>query len=378
MKAGAIPPEEYQARLRRVREGMGRRGLDALLLYANRTHPGHVRYLTGYEPRLGIHDSAACLVTPTRCALLTNAGFDRPATQTWLQDAVVTADYAAAALELLPRDVRRMGVAGYPALPTPIYLGLRQKLADAEFLDASDLVLGLRRVKSPAEIALLREAARVTDAGGQAFWEFARPGITEREVLVQVEAAMKRAGSDEVSFATQVCSGPRTAQVVAFATDRVLGDGGLVQLDCGGTVQGYRGDLSRVAFLGEPRGRLRGLLQVTVEMYERCLEQMRPGVSCGELARLAVAIAERYGLGGCLYQSPNHARRFFGHGIGCSYTEPPEIEPDSDVRLGENMVIVLEPILCDAAVGGVKLEDAVLITAGAPERLSRLPVHLAR
>ncbi|MBI1913980.1 MAG: aminopeptidase P family protein [Planctomycetes bacterium] len=376
MTTRGISRDEYRSRLERTRESMAAAGLDVLVAYANRTHPGHVRYLSGYEPRLGIHDSAVCLVTPRRCALLTNASFDRPETLTWLEEVVVTSDYAAAVTGLLPERVRSLGIAGFRALPAPVYLGLRERLPGATLGDASDLLLALRQVKSPAEVALLRESTRITDAGGRAFLEWARPGVTEREVLVQVEAALKRAGSDEVSFSTQVSSGPRTAQVVAFATDTVLAKGGPVQLDCGATYHGYRGDLSRLVFLGRASGKMAELMAVTAELYDRCLELLRPGVSCAEVARLAVRLAEKHGLGECLYRSPNHAPGFVGHGIGCSYTEPPEIHPDCETVLRENMVVVLEPILSDPAVGGVKIEDPVLITAAGPERLSALPVRV--
>src|SRR5262245_39766594 len=250
MMVCGICQEEYRGRVERTREAMAAAGLDVLVAYANRTHPGHVRYLSGYEPRLGIHDSAVCVVTLQRCVLLTNASFDRPETLTWLEEVVVTSDYAAGIAGLLPGRVQALGIAGFRALPAPVYLGLRECLPEASLGDASDLLLALRQIKSPAEIALLRECARITDAGGRAFLEWARPGVTEREVLVQVEAALKRAGSDEVSFSTQVCSGRRTAQVVAFATDTVLTESVPVQLDCGATYHGYRGDLSRMIFLG--------------------------------------------------------------------------------------------------------------------------------
>lgn len=371
-----IGADEYRARLGSVREVMAQRGLDVLIAYANKTHPGHVRYLSGYEPRLGIHDSAVCVVTARRCVLLSNASFDRPQILTWLEDVVITSDYAASIAKLLPDSVRMLGFAGFRALPAPVYLGLRECLPETSFRDASELLLSLRQVKSPAEVRLLRECARITDAGGQAFREWARPGVSEREVLVQVEAALKRAGSDEVSFATQVSSGPRTAQVVVFATDAVLAAPTVVQLDCGGSFQGYRGDLSRVAFLGAPDGKLKELFQVTAEIYDQCLELLRPGVPCAEVARLAVHIADEHGLAQYLYRSPQHEPGFIGHGIGLSYCEPPEIDPGCTTVLEENMVIVLEPILSVPGLGGVKIEDAVLITRKGPERLSTLPVCL--
>jgi Xaa-Pro aminopeptidase len=191
-----------------------------------------------------------------------------------------------------------------------------------------------------------------------------------------VEAALKRAGSEEVSFATQVSSGLRTAQVVAFADDTMLAEGMPVQLDCGASHHGYRGDLSRLVYLGRASGKLRDLMAVTAEMYDRCLELFRPGVPCAEVAHRAVRIADEHGLKPYLYHSPNHEPGFVGHGIGCSYNEPPEIHPGSCAVLRENMVIVLEPIVSDPAVGGVKIEDPVLVTGTGPERLSALPIRV--
>jgi Xaa-Pro aminopeptidase len=371
----AITSDEYRVRLDRVRDAMSAARLDALVAYANKTHPGHVRYLTGYETRLGIHDSAVCVVTPARCTLLTNASFDMPQARPPLDEVVITSNFGTAVTALLPTHVRTLGIAGFAALPAPVFIALRERLPQATISDASELLLALRQIKSPAEIALLREASRITDAGGRAFLEWARPGVSERELLVRVEAALKRSGSDEVSFSTQICSGLRTAQVVAFAGDVELAEGMPVQLDCGATCQGYRGDLSRMVFLGRPSGRLRDLMVAAAEIYDRCLEMLRPGVSCAEVARLAVEIAERQGLGRNLYRSPNHEAGFVGHGIGCSYSEPPELHPANEAVLRENMVIVLEPIVSDPAVGGVKLEDPVLITSAGPQRLSALPVR---
>jgi Xaa-Pro aminopeptidase len=250
-----------------------------------------------------------------------------------------------------------------------------RQLPQIELLDGSALLSRLRAVKSRAEISLLRRAAQITDAGGRAFYEGARPGITERELLIAVESALKRAGSDEVSFATQVACGPRTEQIVVFARDDVLWEGASVQLDCGATFQGYRGDLSRVVLLGAVPDRLRAMFAATCDMYEQCLPLLRPGTPCCDVARHALAVATRHGFGEAMYRSPNHDAGFVGHGIGCSYSEPPELSTVDQTVLEENMVIVLEPILAERGLGGVKIEDAVLISSDGPERLSTLPLE---
>src|SRR5439155_7310122 len=99
----AISPDEYAARLEALAILMAEQRLDALVAFSNRVHPGHVRYLTGYETWLGIHDSAACVVRADgknggirQCALITNASFDPPAPRPWLDEILITGDYAAA------------------------------------------------------------------------------------------------------------------------------------------------------------------------------------------------------------------------------------------------------------------------------------------
>jgi Xaa-Pro dipeptidase len=147
-------------------------------------------------------------------------------------------------------------------------------------------------------------------------------------------------------------------------------------LDCGSTFAGYRSDLSRATTIGPPPAAARRYLEAVAAIYDRCLPLLRPGVPGSVVAQEALSGAREAGLAGDLYRSPNHEAGFVAHGIGCSYHEPPELHPGSDVILAENMVIVLEPILCRRGALGVKIEDAVLITAQGPERLSQIPVRV--
>jgi Xaa-Pro aminopeptidase len=107
-------------------------------------------------------------------------------------------------------------------------------------------------------------------------------------------------------------------------------------------------------------------------MYDRCLEAVRPGVPSSDIAKAGIAVAERYGLRDCLYSSPNVKVGFMGHGLGTHYHEPHWIDLVENTELKENMVIVLEPILRKAGVGGVNIEDAVLVTTKGGERLCTL------
>jgi len=369
---------EYQARVQHTLKGMEKAEIDAMVAFANKVMPGHVRYLSGYETRHGIHDFSFFVLAPGRePALLTNARWEDQRKMTWVRDIeIVGLDQAGDAIaNRLPKSARSIGVAGYNHLPTPVYRRLSGRFSSAGILDASSIVLEVRTIKSPAEIAVLRRCAEITDTGGMAFLAAAREGMSERQVLVEVESALKLNGSDEVSFTTQVGRGPRTASICPYATDELVTNPDLMQLDCGATYFGYCGDLSRVAVIGQPSARQRLLLDVTAEMYDRVVEAVRPGADAAEIATLGVRVAERHGLKDLLYVSPAHQVAFMAHGIGCSYYEPPEIDVQHHTEILENMIVVVEPILAEEGTGGVKIEDAMLVTASGVERFSKCKIR---
>lgn len=371
--------EEYKVRTARTSKALQELGVDLLIAFANKVMPGFVRYLSGYETRHGIHDWSAFLFEPKsgRSLLLTNVSWESVAEMTWVPDVRLTSVPKAGGLvaDWISPKTGTIGLAGYNAFPTPFYRALAEAFSAARILDVSHALLEVRRTKSPTEIEVLRKCAEITDAGAQAFLSAAQEGRRERDILAEVESALRRAGSDETSFTTQVGSGLNTTCICPYATDRRLSEGDLVLLDCGATFRGYRGDISRAAMVGKPSARQELLLNVTAEMYQCMLDALRPEVTAAEIATIGVDIARSYGLESCLYRSPSHDVGFMGHGMGCSYSEPPELNPEDHTVLKENMLIVVEPILFEDGVGGVKLEDAVVITPHGAERLSACPLR---
>ncbi len=367
--------DEYVDRLNRTVAAMQQNGLDALIGFANKVMPGHVRYLTGYETRHGIEDCSYFVLTPDygkRLTLITNSSWEPLREMSWVEEIIVSSKYGEVVPDLLPSTAKHIGIAGYGSLPAPVFEVFRERFPGVKFTDASLMYYKVRMVKSPAEVAVLRRCAQITQTGGQAFLDLIQEGRTEREILVAVESALKLNGSDEVSFTTQVGSGPYTFAINCYASDQRLKEGDMVMLDCGATYWGYRGDLSRTTVVGKGSKEVLQLLEGTAEMYDRCLEAVRPGVPSSNIAKAGIAVAERYGLKDCLYSSPNVKVGFMGHALGTHYHEPPWIDLVENTELQENMVLVLEPILRKAGVGGVNIEDAVLVTAKGGERLCTL------
>ena len=369
---------EYESRINKTLALLEEERLDALLCYASKIIPGNVRYLTGYETRLGIHDASYFLITPNTeppFTLFSNASWEHPEELSWVQDVVVSSDFGREIAARLPSSTARLGVAGYRYLPVPVYLAIKDRLQEVEIVDVTQSLMRLRWIKSPEEIQVLRRCAQITDSGGKAFLNTVRAGVTERAIAAEVERAMKLNGSEEVSFTTQVGCGERTWRVVVYPGDAALQEGDPVQLDCGAKYFGYLGDLSRVAVVGHPDSEYRRMLDTVEEMYWKCLEAVRPGVEGSRVAEIGIAVAKSHRLEEFLYRSPNHRSGFLAHGIGCHYGESPELTPEDPTVLEENMVLVIEPILMRPGVGGVKIEDAVLVTGQGAERFSSCEVN---
>jgi len=314
-----------------------------------------------------------------RYVLLTNAFWDYPNKRTWVEEVLITSDFGPKIADLLPRSVRRIGIAGYTFFPAPVYIELRKAFPSAEIEDATKLVMDAAIVKSPAELEVIRRCVEMTDAGGRAFLASVREGATEREVKVEVERAIMLAGSDGFWYNFQLYSGPQVAVGMGLMTGRTLAAGEQVQVDCGASYGGYRGDFSRVTTVGVPSHEVRAIMETTADMYEAMLEKTRPGVSIADVAEAGINLARQRGMVEYLYRSPNppcDKPGFMGHGMSNWAHGFPTISPDNHDKLEANIVLVFEVILGYWGVGGAKIEDSVLVTTSGSERLSALDLRV--
>jgi Xaa-Pro aminopeptidase len=248
-----------------------------------------------------------------------------------------------------------------------------------EFQDATSLVRAARTIKSESEVELLRQVGAICDEAGQALFEAAVPGATERDVVARIDAAMVRAGSGPFGYTTIFGSGPRTIASCFLPTERVLQPGDVVQLDCAPSLDGYKADFSRLAIVGDARpARTMRLVETAVEMYERCVEMLRPGVTSNEIVNAALHVVRQNGYGReHLFASANYPGMvFMAHGLGLENPDPPGmISTAHEVVLQEGMVINVEPILLDPGVGGGRIESSFVIRSNGPERLDTCSIR---
>jgi Xaa-Pro aminopeptidase len=366
---GPISPD-WPGRLARVAHDLSARDLDALVV----STPANLRYLTGFIGSAGL--------------LCVSAG------EAWL---LVDGRYSGSAEQA--RDAGRLGPVRLDRVPGGFAEALAARVSGCGWrrvgfeaahvtvatLDAwtaavtavdwartDGLVERMRQIKDPIELGVLREAAVRLSEVAAALPDLVAPGATEREVARRIDHAIDRAGFSDAAFPTIVASGPNSALPHARPTDRRLGPGDLVVLDFGGVLDGYCVDLTRMAALEPIEAGAWALFDAVRAAQAAALAQMRPGVAASDIDAAARQVLADRGLAEAFL----HAT---GHGLGLDVHEAPRIgrrtEAVAEV-LAEGMVCTIEPGAYVAGVGGVRLEDDVLVTSGGHEVLTTAPRDL--
>ena len=369
-----------ESRLSRARGLMRAAGIDTLVV----THLPNLRYLTGLAASAG-----ALVILPSRCRVLVDFRY------------VTVAETLAAALPPGLLDVHQVPL-GYDAaiadtlteegslrvgieaayLPVARFNALSVRLAAAPARAGQDadpapvlvaterLVERIRAVKDDTEIAALRQGAARLSAVARRLPELAVPGRTETEVAHLIDEAMRQGGFSRPAFDTIVASGPNSALPHARPTERRLAAGDPTVLDFGGVYDGYCVDLTRTVQLGAPSGALRQMFTAVAEAQRAAIAAVRPGVRPSAIDAAARGVLEACGLG----EAFGHGT---GHGLGLEVHEEPRVSrpvaglPDDPVAPG--MVFTIEPGAYVPGVGGVRIEDDVLVTAAGCDVLTDVP-----
>ena len=200
-----------------------------------------------------------------------------------------------------------------------------------------------------------------------------RTGRTEQEVAAAIDAALRGAGFERPAFETIVASGPNSALPHARPTARTLRDGDGVVLDFGGVYDGYCVDLTRTVQLGRRSDDLARIFTAVQRAQAAALAAVHPGVNASDIDAAAREVLREAGLGDAF----GHGT---GHGLGLEVHEEPRIarvtpgQPDTPIVAG--MVFTIEPGAYVAGVGGVRIEDDVLVVANGCDLLTDVPIDL--
>jgi Xaa-Pro aminopeptidase len=269
------------------------------------------------------------------------------------------------------RAAKRVGLGGRGLIGADVMAALRATLPDVAWIDVEDALCDLRAQKSPAEIAVIRTAYQIAEAGFGAAVESIRPGVTERAVAAEIEAAMRRAGAEGTGIDTIVASGPNTRPILARATFRPIGANDLVLLTIAPRYEGYHAAIGRVVLVGNPGEEIRRALDVAIRAQQVCCDALRPGIE----GRAVEAIGRKIVTDG-------HLGQYFlysgVHSVGVIEFEPPIFGPSSPATLKEDMVISIDIPMFNTPWGGLRIESGYLITASGSELLHDTPLQIQK
>jgi len=240
---------------------------------------------------------------------------------------------------------------------------LREAAPRAEWTSWEQGFSGLRAVKDEAEIDALRGAIAITEQALHTLVARSLKGWTEKRIVDVLREQMLNAGADGVAFIIAV-AGPNGADPHAGPSERPVQEGDLLTVDCGAVVDGYIADITRTFAVGEPDDRLVALYEVVQQANAAGKAAVRPGVMAQEVDRAARQVIHDAGLG-----------RWFihrtGHGLGLETHEPPYIVEGNARVLETGMIFTVEPGVYVPGLGGVRIEDDVLVTQEGVESLTR-------
>ncbi len=245
------------------------------------------------------------------------------------------------------------------------YTGFKKSLRGVKIIPVEDDPVNfIRMIKDESEIAVLREAAAITDNCFNYLLNFIKPGMTEWDVAVEIELYYKKNGCTACSFDPIVASGPGSSMphyIPSMEKKIITGD--ILLIDMGCRYKGYNSDLTRTVFMGKVDSTLGEIYNLVYQAQAKALDAVRAGIETQMLDNVARSFITDNGYG-------DNFGHGLGHGVGIEIHEMPAVKKNDSIKLRKNMVITIEPGIYIPGKGGVRIEDMVLVTAGGCEVLT--------
>ena len=362
--AGAVPAADHRHRREQLRDRVGAASLDALLV----TEPVNVRWATGFTGSNG----QLLLRANGEDLLITDARYDeRAGGEVPDLERILNRDPVGVAIETMSAPYR----IGFEAEHLTWAAGerLRQRVteAGASAEATTGEIEALRVIKDEHEIALLADACRVTtDALTWLLDSQVRIGVTERDLARLLERRFVDLGAEAAAFDTIVASGPNAAIPHHAPTDRPLVAGDVVTIDCGARVEGYHADCTRTFVLGHLDAPLDEVYETVRAAQAAGREAAVAGNTAADVDAAAREVIDEAGYGEAFVHGT-------GHGVGLEIHEAPAVSRGAPATLVAGMTLTVEPGVYLPGIGGVRIEDTVVVTADGPAKpLTHLPREL--
>ncbi|SMF87677.1 Xaa-Pro aminopeptidase [Paenibacillus uliginis N3/975] len=335
-------------RVKQLREKLQSHGLSAMLVAS----PINRRYLTGFTGSAGY-----VLIIREQSYLLTDFRYMTQAPQQAAGFKVV--EHGAKVMDTVKELLATEGITslGFEQehVTYAVFAAYTEQLKPVSLVPVSGLVEELRIFKDSEELKVMQRAADLADATFSHVLSIVETGKTEREIDLQMEMFMRSHGATSSSFDTIVASGERSALPHGVASERVIQGDEFITFDFGALLDGYCSDLTRTIAVGTPDPKLKEIYDIVLEAQLHALDHIKPGMTGREADALARDIITKYGYGDYFGHST-------GHGLGMEVHESPRLSKLSDDVLKPGMVVTVEPGIYLPGLGGVRIEDDIVIT----------------
>ena len=294
----------------------------------------------------------------------------------WIKDARPTPIQSVLWLEIIKKvlgDYKITGgtVALDPIMPYVLVDKLKKELnGNYEFVSAGEILETARAVKNEEELKVYRRAVALAETMMRVARDNVKDGVKEVEVAAKAEYALRMADPNAFpAWAYFVMSGDKAAYLERVATDKIIRRGEIVMIDGGCHYNGYYAEFSRHVMVGKPTAEQRKLYRVAFEAEQEAVKAIKPGVKVSKIDKIARGIIKDAGYG--KYQHPH----ITGHGQGLEIHEAPLIGDPGQVKeyiFEPGMIVAIEPGIFKPGVGGVRVEDIVLVTETGHEVLTKI------
>jgi len=363
-----LPPMDVAGRIGRLRDVMAASDWDGLVV----SELTNVRYLTGFTGSAGI-----VLVTPDETLFVTDGRYrDQSAAEIEAAGVPARIEVVAADPDSVIADAARQAGVTRLGMEAHTVTWAQQQRWQSDLFDSGELVATtavveeLRLVKDAGEAARIRAACAIADAALAEVRHRLADEPSEIEFGLELDATMRRLGAADVSFETIVASGPNGAKPHHHPSHRTIRAGDLVVIDFGALVDGYHSDMTRTVAVGDVGlDRLR-MLEVVLASQQAGVEAVAPGVSAADVDAVCRSVIEDAGWGDAFLHST-------GHGVGLDIHEEPRVSSRSTATLVAGHVVTVEPGVYLPELGGVRIEDTLLVTEDGCDRLTLAPKNPA-
>lgn len=334
-------------KLAKLRQALIDNNLDGLLI----SNEFNRRYMTNFTGTSGV-----AIVSQTDAVFITDFRYTEQAAVQVKDFRIV--QHTKTIFEEVADQTEKMGIKTLGFEKESVTYGIYElikKLVKDELVPVTGIVEKIRLIKTEQEINIIKAACEIADNAFTHILGFIEPGKTELEVSNELEFFMRKQGAASSSFDTIVASGLRSALPHGVATDKIIEKGDFVTLDFGALYNGYISDITRTIAVGQPSEKLVEMYNTVLASQVLALEKVGPGMTGIEADAVARDYLKSKGYGEAFGHST-------GHGIGLEVHEGPGLSFRSKTVLEPNMVVTIEPGVYIPGVGGVRIEDDIIIT----------------